>query len=148
MEGSQMSEPMWKTENGMSTQPVPTWAMYAEAMNKFSKSATAFMEHVHLLTEARTAYHEAIAVGTTLRNRLDAGDQTLKSLMTQLEQVVNEHFAGPALDKKKLELVKDESTSATNESTGNEKGSGGGTQPRAVNDTLQRSNDRPKPYWP
>jgi hypothetical protein len=37
------------------------------------------MEHVHLLTEARSAYHEAITVGTTLRNRLDAGDQTLKS---------------------------------------------------------------------
>jgi hypothetical protein len=147
MEGSQMSEPMWKEENGVSTQPVPTWATYAEAMNKFSKSATAFMEHVHLLTEARTAYHEAIAVGTTLRNRLDAGDQTLKSLMTQLEQVVNEHFGGPALDKKKLELVKDESTSAKNEGTGNEKGSGGGTQPRAVNDTPQKWGDRPT-HWP
>jgi hypothetical protein len=143
----QMSEPMWKKENGVSTQPVPTWATYAEAMNKFSKSATAFMEHVHLLTEARSAYHEAITVGTTLRNRLDAGDQTLKSLMTQLEQVVNEHFAGPALDKKKLELVKDESTSAKNEGTGNDKGLGGGTQPRAVNDAPQKWDDRPT-YWP
>lgn len=142
-----MSEPMWKKENGMTTQPVPTWAMYAEAMNNFSKSATAFMEHVHLLTEARSAYHEAITVGTTLRNRLDAGDQTLKSLMTQLEQVVNEHFAGPALDKKKLELVKDESTSAKNEGTGNDKGLGGGTQPRAVNDAPQKWDDRPT-YWP
>ena len=142
-----MSEALWKKEDGVGTQPVPTWATYAEAMNKFSRSATAFMEHVHLLTEARTAYHEAVAAGTALRNRLDAGDQTLRSLMTQLEQVVNEHFGGPALDKKKLELVKDESTRAKNEGTGNEKGSGGGGHPRAVNDTPQRWEDKPK-NWP
>jgi hypothetical protein len=60
---------------------------------------------------------------------------------------VNEHFAGPALDKKKLELVKDESTSAKNEGTGTVKGSGGGTQPRAVNDTPQKWGDRPT-HWP
>jgi hypothetical protein len=46
------------------------------------------MEHVHLLTEARTAYQEAMSVGTELRNRLDAGDQTLRSLMTKLENIV------------------------------------------------------------
>jgi hypothetical protein len=137
---------MWKKEDDMGTQPVPTWAMYAEAMNNFSRSATAFMEHVHLLTEARTAYQEAMAVGTALRNRLDAGDQTLRSLMTQLEQVVNDHLGEPALEKK-LELVKDDSTRAKSEGTGNEKGSRGGGQPRAVNDTAQRWEDRPK-HWP
>jgi hypothetical protein len=105
------------------------------------------VEHVHLLTEARTAYHEAVAAGTALRNRLDAGDQTLRSLMSQLEQVVNNHLGEPALDRKKLELVKDESTRAKNEGTGNEKGSGGGGQPRAVNDTPQRWENRPK-NWP
>jgi hypothetical protein len=30
---------MWKREDGMGTQPMPTWAMYAEAMNKFTRSA-------------------------------------------------------------------------------------------------------------
>src|SRR5712664_52036 len=113
-----MSEVMWKKEDGMGTQPVPTLAMYAEAMNNFSRSATAFMEHVHLLTEARTRYHEAMAVGTALRNRLDAGDQTLRSLMAQLEQVVNDHLGEPVLDKKKPEVVKAESTRANNEGTG------------------------------
>jgi hypothetical protein len=63
---------MWKREDG--TRPMPSWAMYAEAMNDFTKSAEAFMEHVHLLTEARTAYQEAMSVGAELRNRLDAGD--------------------------------------------------------------------------
>jgi hypothetical protein len=31
---------MWKREDGMGTQPMPSWAMYAEAMNKFTRSAT------------------------------------------------------------------------------------------------------------
>jgi hypothetical protein len=92
---------MWKREDGMGTQPMPRWAMYAEAMNKFSRSATAFMEHVDLLTEARTAYQEAMAVGTELRNRLDAGDKSLLDLMTQLEQVVSAHSGEPPLDGKK-----------------------------------------------
>ena len=88
-------------------QPTPTLAMYTEAVNKFTRSASAFMQHVHLLTEARDAYREAMTASTMLRRSLDAGDQTLRSLMTQLEQVVNEHFGEPALDKKKPELVKD-----------------------------------------
>jgi hypothetical protein len=33
------SEPMWKREDGMGTQPMPTGAMYAGAMNKFTRSA-------------------------------------------------------------------------------------------------------------
>ena len=113
-----MSEAMWKKEEGMGTQPMPTWATYAETMNKFTRSATAFMEHVHLLTEARTAYQEAMAVGTELRNRLDAGDQTLRSLMAQLEQVVNNHLSGPFADRKKPELVRAEPTREKNEGTG------------------------------
>jgi hypothetical protein len=115
MEG-QMSESMWKKDE--STQPMPSWAMYTEAMNKFSRSATAFMEHVHLLTEARTAYQEAVSVGTELRNRLDAGDRTLRGLMTQLEQVVSAHIGETPLDIKKPELVKGENTRARDQATG------------------------------
>ena len=108
-----MNGATWKKEDGVGAQLTPIWAMYAEAMSRFSKSATAFMEHVHLLTEARTAYHEAIAVGTTLRSRLDAGDQTLRSLRAQLAQVVNDHSDESTLDRKKPELLK---------GTGNAKG--------------------------
>ena len=46
-------ETTWKKADAMSSQPTPTMAMYTEAMDKFTKSATAFMEHVHLLNEAR-----------------------------------------------------------------------------------------------
>jgi hypothetical protein len=109
---------MWNKEEGIDAERAPTWAMYAEAMNRFSGSAKAFMEHVHLLTEARTAYQEAMAVGTELRNRLDAGDNTLRGLMTQLEQVVSAHMGEPPLDGKKPELVKRENASADRQATG------------------------------
>ncbi len=113
-----MSEPMWKREDSFGTPPMPTWAMYVEAMNKFSGSARAFMEHVHLLTEARTAYQEAMSVGIELRNRLDAGDRTLRGLMTQLEQVVSAHMGQAPLGGKKPELVKDENTRTSDQATG------------------------------
>jgi hypothetical protein len=116
--GTIMSEAMWKEEGDMGTQPMPTWTRYADAMNKFTRSATAFMEHVHLLTEAWTAYQEAMEAGAALRNRLDAGDQTLRSLMTQLEQVVRDHSGAPVLDRKRPELVKVEPTRVRNEDTG------------------------------
>jgi hypothetical protein len=112
---------MWKKDEGTDALPAPTFAMYAEAANKFRNSATAFMEHVHLLTEARGAYQEAMSVSTELRNRLDAGDQTLRSVMTQLEQVVNDHLSEPVLDRKKPELVKGEPTRAKNEGTGTDR---------------------------
>ena len=43
---------------------------------------------MHLLTEARLTYH--VAVGAALRDSLDAGDQTMRYLMTQLKQVIKD----------------------------------------------------------
>jgi hypothetical protein len=80
---------MWKKEDVMGTQSTVTLAMYTEAMNKFTKSVAAFMRHVHLLGKARDAYQKAMTASTPLRNGLDAGDQALRSLMTQLQQLVN-----------------------------------------------------------
>ena len=106
-----MSAAIWKREDGVGLQPTPTVMMYTEAMNKFTKSATAFMEQVHLLTEARDSYQEAMAASKGLRDSLDAGDQTLRSLMTQLERVVNTHLGDPVPDEKKRpEPVKVEAT--------------------------------------
>ena len=113
-----MSEPMWKREDRKGTQPVPSWMTYAEAMNRFNRSARAFMEQVHLLTEARTAYQEAMAVGTELRNRLDAGERTLRDLMTQLEQVVSAHLGDPSLDGRKPEPVNAENIRPNSQATG------------------------------
>jgi hypothetical protein len=101
---------MWKKDEAFGTQAVPTWATYAEEMNKFHRSGSAFMEHVHLLTEARMAYQEAMSVGTALRKRLDSEDQVLRSVMTQLEQVISDHLSEPLVDKKRPELVRDKQT--------------------------------------
>ena len=101
---------MWKKEEGVGPQPTLTVTTYVEAMNKFTKSASAFMEQVHLLTEARDAYEVAMTASTALRNSLDANDQTLRSLITQLEQVVNTHFGEPVPDKEKPEPMKVEAT--------------------------------------
>lgn len=109
---------MWKKEEGVNTQSTPTLAMYTEAMNKFTKSATAFMEHVHLLTEAREAYLEAMNASAALRNSLDAGDKTLRSLMGQLERVVTDHLGEPPLDKKKPEPTRIESIRANSDAIG------------------------------
>jgi len=83
-------------------------AVYSESMNKFTKAATAFMDHVHLLTEARDAYQMAMTASASLRNSLDSGDQALRSLMTQMEQVVNTHLEDVPLEKRKPEVPKAE----------------------------------------
>jgi hypothetical protein len=110
---------MWKKEVNVSTeqamskkdvtssaQPPPSMATYTDAMNKFTKAATAFMEHVHLLSEAQDAYQAAMTASTALRDSLETGDRALRSLMTQMEQVVGAHLGEPSLDKKKIEAIR------------------------------------------
>ncbi len=117
---------MWKKEDGASPQPTPTLATHTDALNKFTKSATAFMEHVHLLTEAREAYQEAMTASAALRSSLDAGDKALRSLMAQLEQVVSAHLGEPPvdknidknIDKKRMEPAKVEPIRSNNDSIG------------------------------
>jgi hypothetical protein len=104
-----MSEPtVWRKENALSPPATPSMATYTDAMNKFTKAATAFMEHVYLLTEARDAYQSAITASASLRSNLDAGDRALRSLMTQMEQVVNAHMGEAIRDGKKPEALKPE----------------------------------------
>jgi hypothetical protein len=104
-----MSEPtVWRKENGVSPPATPSMAVYSDAMNNFTKAATAFMDHVHLLTEARDAYQMAMTASGSLRNSLDSGDQALRSLMTQMEQVVSAHLGDVMLEKRKPEAPKAE----------------------------------------
>jgi hypothetical protein len=112
---------MWKKEeDSVSPQPASTtMAMYSEAVDRFTKSATAFMEQMHHPTQAHTAYQEALAASADLRKVLDAGDETLRNLMTQLEHTVNVHLGkpGPVFDKKQPEPVKVEAIRGNGEST-------------------------------
>jgi exonuclease VII small subunit len=68
--------------------PSPTVKTYTDAVNEFTKHATAFIEQLPLLTKARAAYEEAMRASAEIRKVLDAGEETLRNLMTQLEQGV------------------------------------------------------------
>ena len=72
---------------------------YVGAVEDFRKSATAFMQHVDLLSQARDAYQQAMTASAELRTVLDAGDENLRTLMAQLEQALGLHMAKPVIDR-------------------------------------------------
>lgn len=92
-------------------------ATYIGAVEDFRKSATAFMQHVDLLAQARDAYQQAMTASADLRTVLDAGDENLRTLMTQLEQALSLHMGKPALERKKPETLKVEAIKTTTEGT-------------------------------
>jgi hypothetical protein len=73
---------------------------------------------VDLLSQARDAYEQAMTASAERRTVLDAGDENLRTLMTQLEQALHLQMAKPALDRKKPEPVKVEGIKANGESSG------------------------------
>jgi flagellar biosynthesis chaperone FliJ len=93
-------------------------ATYMDAVDEFRESATAFIQHLNLLAQARDAYQQAMTASAELRSVLDAGDENLRTLMTQLEQALDLHTGKPAVDKKKPEPVKVESVKVTESSGG------------------------------
>src|SRR5437868_4556881 len=91
LEGSaQMEAPVSSREAAQAQReqagPV-TLGAYTEAVTKFTRSASAFIEHLPLLAEARQAYEEATKASAELRTVLDAGDENLRTLMSHLEQM-------------------------------------------------------------
>ncbi len=86
--------------------PSPTMKTYAEAVNEFTKNATAFIEQLPLLTKARDAYEEAMRTSAEMRKFLDASDENLRAFMTQLEQRINLNEVKSATDKKNPEPAK------------------------------------------
>lgn len=124
---------MWKNDNQAGTQRLPaSMATYSEAVDEFSKQATEFLTYMPLLTKARDAYQRAMAVSAEVRSMLDAGDKTLQTLMTQLEEAVSVHLNKASADKKKPESVKAEPARVTTEAT------------RATSDTPESSWAVPK----
>jgi hypothetical protein len=90
--------------------PLRSMEMYTEAMSEFTKNATAFIEQLPLLTRARSAYEEAMRATAEMRTVLDAGEEKLRTLMTQLEQGLNIEAVRSAPDKKNPEPTKFERT--------------------------------------
>ena len=96
----------------------PTMTTYTEALNEFTKNATAFIEQLPLLSKARDSYEQAMRAGAELRKILDTGQENLKTLMTQLEQAVSIHGVRSGLDRKKPEPARVEAIRGTDESSG------------------------------
>lgn len=82
-------------------QPLPSLKTYTNAVSEFTKTATAFIEQLPLLSKARGAYEEAMRASAEMRKILDADEENLRTLMTRLEQAVN-----PAAEKKNPEAAK------------------------------------------
>jgi len=94
------------------TQPLPlqSMEMYTEAISEFTRNATAFMEQLPLLTKARSAYEEAMKATAEMRKVLDAGEERLRTLMTQLDQELKIEAPRSVTDKKTPEPTKFERT--------------------------------------
>ena len=100
----------------------PSWSStmttYIGAVNEFTKNATAFIEQLPLLTKARGAYEQATKASAELRKVLDAGEENLRTLMTQLEQGVSIQRVNLAPDKKNPEPAKVERMRGTDQGEG------------------------------
>ena len=96
----------------------PPTMRYTEAVNEFTKNASAFIEHLPLLAKARGAYEEAMRASAEMRKLLDAGEENLRTLMTQLEQGVSIQRVKLAPDKKNPEPAKVERMRGTDQGEG------------------------------
>jgi hypothetical protein len=95
-----------------------TMTTYIGAVNEFTRNATAFIEQLPLLTKARDAYEQAMRASAELRKVLDAGEENLRTLMTQLEQGVSIQRVNLAPDKKNPEPAKVERMRGTDQGEG------------------------------
>ena len=96
---------MWEEQSDIHTSPATSMATYTNAVRELTASATAFMEHVHLLAQARAAYEKAMSASAELRSCLDSGDQALRSLMLELKQAINGNLGDSVVDRKQPEPV-------------------------------------------
>src|SRR5262245_60106786 len=99
---------MLKPENdGAKPHLTRSMSTYSEAVEEFSRSATEFLKSVPLLTKSRDAFQRAMTVSAEVRSILDEGDNSLRNLMTQLEQAVSLHLPESAVEfRKKPEPTK------------------------------------------
>lgn len=108
------NQPGRSNQSAASNQPLtanhpvtpPTMTTYTEAVKEFTTNATAFIEHLPLLTKARAAYEEAMRASREMRKVLDTSDENLRTLMNQLDQHVDVRDMKGATEKKPPEAAK------------------------------------------
>ena len=106
-----------KKQNEVGTQRLPgSMKTYSQAVDEFSKHTSEFLASIPLLIKAREAYQRAMSVSAEVRSMLDAGDETLRTLMAQVEDAVAVHLVKAPSDKKKPESIKVEAGATKNES--------------------------------
>ena len=91
-------------------------ATYMDAVKEFRESATAFIQNLNLLAQTRESYQQAMSASGELRTVLDAGDENLRTLMSQLERALDLHISNPGLDKKEPQPVRLEAIKPSGES--------------------------------
>jgi exonuclease VII small subunit len=81
-------------------------ATYFQATEEFGRTANEFLRQVILLPQAWHSYQQATEASAKLREILDSRDETLRKLMTQLEQAISAPFGKPILTEKKTDAPK------------------------------------------
>jgi hypothetical protein len=94
-----------------------TMTTYAEAVNEFTKNATACIGFLPLISKARDGYEQATRASEQLRKVLDVGEENLRTVMTQLEQAISVHVLKSAAESKKPEAAKIESIRGINKAS-------------------------------
>jgi hypothetical protein len=95
---------------------------YTSAVERFHNSASQFIQHLHYLTQARDAYQKAITASAKLRVALNAGDETLRLLMTNMEQALHFSIRKPTLDEKESDTADEEPFKPVGEDASAKKG--------------------------
>ena len=70
---------------------------YTSALELCRTSAAQFIKHLQHLAQAQDAYEQATTASAKLRTISDARDASLRSLMTQIEQVLDPPVRKPTL---------------------------------------------------
>jgi len=93
--------------------PAPSMKTYIEAVEEFTKNAHGLIEQLPLLTKTRAAYEVAMRASAEMRKMLDAGEDNLRSLMTQLDQGLSVQGFEQVAEKKIPEPTKVERMTGT-----------------------------------
>jgi hypothetical protein len=75
--------------------------IYTEAVEKFKEYSAASMDN---LVKAREAYEDALRASEDIRKNLASHDESIKSVMSKLQEIVSEHLAGKAAPAQLIEF--------------------------------------------
>ena len=81
---------MWKNKDDAGSELTPgNISRYREAVEEFSTNAAEFLKCIPVLVKTRDSYQRAMLISSEVRKILDTGDETLRRMMSQIEESVN-----------------------------------------------------------